>query len=89
MYAPPIALPGPRRFTHTVKAGETLPGIAARYRVRVDDLRRWNKIGRLTAGQKLAIQTRATAARSKASSKTVKGKPRKQPTSRTVKKSAG
>ena len=84
MYAPPIALPGPRRFTHTVKAGETLPGIAARYRVSVDDLRRWNKIGRLTAGQMLAIQTRATVARSKASSKTVKGKSRKQPTIKTL-----
>jgi len=88
MYAPPIALPAPRRITHTVKAGETLPGIASRYRVSVEDLRRWNKIGRLAAGQKLTIQTRATAARSKATSKTVKGKPRKKPIARTIKKSA-
>ena len=39
-------VPGPR-VPHTVKAGETLPGIARRYRVSVEDLRRWNKIGRL------------------------------------------
>jgi membrane-bound lytic murein transglycosylase D len=87
MYAPPIALPGPRRFTHTVKAGETLPGIAGRYRVSVTDLRRWNKIGRLAAGQKLTIQTHTTPPRSKTSSKTVKGKPKKQPTGRLVRKS--
>ena len=86
MYAPPIPVSGPRRFTHTVKAGETLPGIAGRYRVSVDDLRRWNQIGRLVAGQKLTIQTKATPARSKPSGKSVKGKPKKQPTGRTVKK---
>jgi len=88
MYAPPIALPGPRRITHTVKAGETLPGIASRYRVSVEDLRRWNKIGRLAPGQKLNIQTSGSPSRSKAGSKEAKGKPRKQPTGRTIKKSA-
>ena len=85
MYAPPIAVSGPRRFSHTVKAGETLPGIAGRYRVSVGDLRRWNKIGRLTPGQKLTIQTRAGAARSKAPVKPVKGKPRKPLPGRLVK----
>jgi hypothetical protein len=59
MYAPPIPLRGPRSLTHTVKHGETLPGIAQRYRVSVEDLRRWNRIGRLSAGQKLTIQTQA------------------------------
>src|SRR6185295_15694171 len=88
MYAPPIAVSGPRRFTHTVKAGETLPGIAARYRVSVADLRRWNRIGRLAPGQKLSIQTRAAApARGKASGKTVKGKPKKPAPGRIVRKS--
>ena len=87
MYAPPIPVSGPRRFTHTVKAGETLPGIASHYRVSVEDLRRWNQIGRLTAGQKLTIQTKATPARSKSTGKEVKGKPKKQPTGRTVNKS--
>jgi LysM repeat protein len=38
-----------------VKQGETLPVIAQRYRVSVDDLRRWNQIGRLAAGQKLTV----------------------------------
>jgi len=78
MYAPPIAVSGARRFAHTVQAGETLPGIAGRYRVSVDDLRRWNKIGRLAAGQRLIIQAKTAAARPKASGKTIKGKPRKQ-----------
>ena len=86
MYAPPIAVSGPRSFVHTVKAGETLPGIASRYRVSVEDLRRWNKIGRLAAGQKLTIQTKAAPARATASSKTVKGKPRKDAVGRPVKK---
>jgi membrane-bound lytic murein transglycosylase D len=87
MYAPPIAVTGPRRFSHTVKTGETLPAIAGRYGVSVADLRRWNKIGRLAAGQKLTIQTRGVAPRSKPSGKTVKGKPKKQPTGRIIRKS--
>jgi len=82
MYAPPIAVSGPRRFTHTVKTGETLPGIASRYRVSVEDLRRWNKIGRLSAGQKLTIQTRAAG-------KAVKGKSKKPSPGRPAKKSIG
>ena len=76
MYAPPIPLPGPRTFVHTVKTGETLPGIAAKYRVSADDLRRWNKIGRLTAGQKLVVQTKGTPARAKSATKSAPGKPR-------------
>ena len=84
MYAPPIAVPGPRRFTHTVKAGETLPGIASRYQVSIDDLRRWNPIGRLSAGQKLAIEIK-TPARARAAGKTVKGKPKKPLPGRPVK----
>ena len=83
MYAPPIPLTGPRTFVHTVKAGETLPGIASRYRVSVGDLRRWNKVGRLTPGQRLVIHTKGTPVRhTKSAGKTAKGKPRtaKKPT---------
>jgi len=76
MYAPPIPLAGPRTFVHTVKPGETLPGIAARYRVGTNDLRRWNKIGRLAAGQRLVIKTSGTPARSGRKTKAPKGKPR-------------
>jgi LysM repeat protein len=76
MYAPPIPLPGPRTFVHTVKAGETLPGIASRYKVSVEDLRRWNKIGRLAAGQRLVVQTKGTPARAKSATKSAAGKPR-------------
>jgi len=79
MYAPPIPMPGPRTFTHTVKAGETLPGIAVRYNISADDLKRWNKdkVGRLQPGQKLVVQTKGAAAKAKpAGGKTTKGKPR-------------
>jgi membrane-bound lytic murein transglycosylase D len=65
MYAPPIPVAGPRKVLYTVKAGDTLPSIARRYRVSAEDLRRWNKIGRLAAGQKLIIQTKAPLARGK------------------------
>jgi membrane-bound lytic murein transglycosylase D len=79
MYAPPIPMPGPRTFVHTVKAGETLPGIAARYRVSAEELRRWNKdkVGRLHAGQRLVIQTKGTPSKAKGTGgKATKGKPR-------------
>jgi membrane-bound lytic murein transglycosylase D len=76
MYSPPIPLTGPRTFVHTVKPGETLPGIAAHYRVSADDLRRWNKVGRLTVGQKLVVKTKGTPTRAKTAGKTTKGKPR-------------
>ena len=85
MYAPPIPLAGPRTFVHTVKAGETLPAIAGRYRVRVEDLRRWNKIGRLAAGQKLVVRTAGAPAKAKRAA--VKGKPRQQSPGRHTKKS--
>ena len=85
MYAPPIPLAGPRTFVHTVKAGETLPGIAGRYRVKVEDLRRWNKIGRLTAGQKLVVQTKGVPAKAKRAP--AKGKPRQATPGKPVKKS--
>jgi peptidoglycan lytic transglycosylase D len=69
MYAPPIPLAGRRTFVHTVKVGETLPAIAGRYRISVDDLRRTNQIGRLVAGQKLVVQTKGTPARARPATK--------------------
>lgn len=87
MYAPPIAAPQPRTSTHRVKQGETLASIAARYRVSVEDLRRWNPIGRLQPGQVLKIQTRATPTGTpKRAQATGKSKPK--PTKRTVRKPA-
>jgi len=43
-----------------VQRGDTLPRIAQRYKVSTDDLRTWNQIGRLAAGQHLVIQVRQT-----------------------------
>jgi len=49
-----------KNVQYVVKRGDTLPSIAAHYGVEVDDLRRWNKIGRLSAGQKLATEVKST-----------------------------
>jgi len=86
MYAPPIAAPQPRTSTHRVAAGETLASIAARYRVSVEDLRRWNPIGRLQVGQVLKIQTRA-APTGKPARKAEGGKPKQDTTKQKVIKS--
>jgi membrane-bound lytic murein transglycosylase D len=45
-----------RKTVHTVQRGETLASIAQRYKVGMDDLKRWNTVGRLFAGQKLSIE---------------------------------
>jgi membrane-bound lytic murein transglycosylase D len=85
MYAPPIPLSGPRTFVHTVKPGETLAGIAAHYRVRADDLKRWNKVGRLHTGQKLVVRTSGTPVKAKKTA--VKVKSKQASPARTIKKS--
>ena len=54
MYAPPVPVV---RQVHRVRAGDTLGSIAARYRVRVSDLKAWNKLGRyLQIGQEIYIR---------------------------------
>jgi len=64
MFRPPAAAQARmpvRSIDYTVKRGDTLGVIAGRYKVSIDDLRRWNKIGRLTAGQHLVIEVRQAA----------------------------
>ena len=85
MYAPPIPVAAPRTIAYRVKAGDTLPSIARRYRVSVDDLRRWNKVGRLTVGQKLIVHANVTPARGKR----VKGKLRQATPARVLRKTTG
>jgi membrane-bound lytic murein transglycosylase D len=51
----------PSVIRHVVKRGDTLPSIAQQYKVSVDDLRHWNSIGRLTAGQQLLVHVKAEA----------------------------
>jgi membrane-bound lytic murein transglycosylase D len=52
------AATGPRPTTHQLAAGETLWGVAQRYGISVDDLKRWNRITRakaLRAGTLLSL----------------------------------
>jgi len=81
MYAPPTpARPASsvrtRTTFHAVKAGDTLSTIARRYEVSVEDLRRWNAIGRLAPGQTLTIQRNLPE--TSAPQRSVQVKPRKQ-----------
>ena len=66
MYAPPIPITY-RKIYHTVKPGETLAAIAKRYRVSLEDMKRWNPKGAIV-GQRVTIEVRAAG----------KGKPRAQ-----------
>ena len=45
------------RISYTIRRGDTLGGIAARYRVKVADLKRWNNLGSdlIREGRKLVI----------------------------------
>jgi membrane-bound lytic murein transglycosylase D len=54
MYSPPVPMV---RHVHRVKRGDTLSSIASRYRVRVSDLKAWNRLGRyLQVGQQIQIR---------------------------------
>lgn len=63
MFRPPASQSGVavRRIDYTVKRGDTLSEIAERYKVSVNDLRSWNQVGRLMAGQHLVIEVRQSA----------------------------
>jgi LysM repeat protein len=50
-------VPAGRTFFHTVGRGDTLQGVAARYSVTTQDLKRWNKLTQdsVRTGQKLRV----------------------------------
>jgi len=58
--ASPEARTAVRKVSYTVQRGDTLPRIAQRYKVSAVDLRTWNQIGRLAAGQRLVIELSQT-----------------------------
>jgi membrane-bound lytic murein transglycosylase D len=76
--ASPEARPLVRKVSYTVQRGDTLPRIAQRYKVSTDDLRTWNQIGRLAAGQHLEIQVRQAGPVKSAKSATKKRAIRKK-----------
>jgi len=76
MYAPPIPVLM-RKIFHTVRSGETLLSISRRYGVAVDDIKRWNHVGRVSTGQRLVLEVRAPV-RGKAKRGKAKPKPRKK-----------
>jgi len=51
----------PKNVVYMVKRGDTLHSIAGRYSVSVEDLRQWNRLGGLKAGQRLVIHVPAGA----------------------------
>jgi membrane-bound lytic murein transglycosylase D len=56
--APTLALQtGARPLTHVIAAGDTLSALAQRYKVTVEDLRRWNNLGqkKLQVGKPLTL----------------------------------
>lgn len=61
------------RRTHKIRRGETLGGIAAKYRVRVSDLRAWNGIrgNLIREGQTLVVYSRTAAPTKTTSTSTV------------------
>jgi membrane-bound lytic murein transglycosylase D len=79
MYAPPIVKSSHRSLVHIVRAGETEYGIARRYRVRVDDLKRWNRYSTLQSGQRLVIQSSyRKPSKGRPAVRNVKGRPKQQ-----------
>jgi len=59
---------GTSTVVYRVKRGDTLSGIADRYRVSVHSLRRWNRIGKfIYPGQKLTVHTRVGGGASRVS----------------------
>jgi membrane-bound lytic murein transglycosylase D len=59
-------VPANRTFYYTVRRGDTLTEIAARYGVTIHDLKRWNRLARdvLRTGQKLRVTSDVPPARS-------------------------
>ena len=68
-YRPPAAGTSTRTLHYKVKRGDTLSGIARRYGVSVDDLRRWNHLGRLIAGREIVIEAQQPRSRASAQKK--------------------
>jgi len=66
-----------RKIFHTVRSCETLLSISRRYGVAVDDIKRWNHVGRVSTGQRLMLEVRAPV-RGKAKRGKPKPKPRKK-----------
>ncbi len=59
MYAPPIPVRGTLNVVHRVRPGETLAGIARRYHVSLQTLKRMNRLGpTLHVGQKIYVRKR-------------------------------
>jgi membrane-bound lytic murein transglycosylase D len=64
-----------RRFRHVVRPGESLWVIARNYSVRVEDIRRWNRLGSsslIRPGQRLMIEMDGPAGRAPSRSYTVR-----------------
>jgi hypothetical protein len=79
MYAPPIPLQGTRTFSPYREARRDAAEHCAALPGQHRGLRQWNKVGRLTVGQKLTIQTRGGSGRRAAARRKAKPKEAKPP----------
>ena len=66
MFAAPVRSRAPVRGVHVVRKGDTLSSIAARYKVSVADLKRWNHGSKLLAGQRLIVNAAAVQSKTSA-----------------------
>jgi membrane-bound lytic murein transglycosylase D len=76
MYAPPILPPAPRVAYHVVRKGDTLRGVARRYRVSIADLQRWNPELSFSEGQRVRLELRRGGRKVKHVRRSAHGKPR-------------
>ncbi|MGL5317606.1 MAG: LysM peptidoglycan-binding domain-containing protein [Bacteroidales bacterium] len=63
------AIPDGEYILHTIRSGETLGGIASKYKVKVTDLRKWNNVANnnIRAGKKLKVYGKSAASQNQAS----------------------
>lgn len=71
-YGKPTSTQGTRKLYHTVRSGESLGRIAAKYNVTISDIKRWNHLSSNTirTGQRLIIYKKGTVSSSSGSTTT-------------------
>jgi membrane-bound lytic murein transglycosylase D len=76
-YTKPATSQSTRKLYHTVKSGESLGRIAAKYNVTISDIKRWNHLSSNTirTGQRLIIYKKVTTSSNSSSNSSANNKP--------------